>query len=63
MVGGHQLLRGCEDCDYSERFILPDLKKNILYLDQFFFSHCFRAATENVAHLIQLADENSTFGC
>jgi hypothetical protein len=42
MVGGQQLLRGCEDCDYSERFILPDLKKDILYLDQFFFSHCFR---------------------
>lgn len=41
-VFGHELLRGCEDCDYQERFVLPELKKDILYLDQCFFSHCYR---------------------
>jgi hypothetical protein len=40
-VFGHELLRGCEECDYRERYYLPKLKKDILYLDQFFFSHAF----------------------
>jgi len=33
---------GCKHCRYSERVELPPLKKKILYLDQFFFSHAFR---------------------
>lgn len=41
-IFGDQLLRGCEDCDYQERFVLPELRKDILYLDQCFFSHCYR---------------------
>jgi hypothetical protein len=35
------VLRGCGVCQYSEHIPLPPLRKNILYLDQFFFSHAF----------------------
>jgi len=35
------VLRGCLKCQYSERVPLPPLRKRILYLDQFFFSHSF----------------------
>jgi hypothetical protein len=43
-VFGASLLRGCGYCKYSEEIPLPPIRKKILYLDQFFFSHAFRGA-------------------
>ncbi len=37
------VVRGCLRCKYSEQLPLPTLRKKILYLDQCFFSHAFRA--------------------
>ena len=44
-VNIHQnwLLRGCTHCKYSIEIPLPELSKKIIYLDQFFLSHAFRA--------------------
>lgn len=36
------VLRGCKYCRYAEHIPLPPVRKKILYLDQFFFSHAFR---------------------
>lgn len=40
---GKNILRGCKACPYVDHYPLPVIKKKILYLDQFFFSHAFRA--------------------
>ena len=45
-VSGCVLLRGCLSCRHLDRIPLPKLSKKVLYLDQFFYSHAFRA--ENV---------------
>jgi hypothetical protein len=37
------VLRGCLRCSFSTTVPLPSLRKKILYLDQFFFSHAFHA--------------------
>ena len=42
MVRKDHVLRGCKRCRYSERVLLPPLAKQIIYLDQFFFSTAFR---------------------
>lgn len=42
VFGGDHVYRGCKACNYKERIPLPKLKKKIVYLDQFFFSHAFR---------------------
>lgn len=41
-VSGDQVLRGCTSCKYSTTILLPKIRKKIIYLDQFFFSHAFR---------------------
>lgn len=41
-VIGPELLRGCLHCDHRAYVPLPALRKKIIYLDQFFFSHAFR---------------------
>lgn len=41
-VTGSILNRGCNNCGEWLRYPLPDLKKEIIYLDQFFLSHAFR---------------------
>ncbi|MHB9119363.1 MAG: hypothetical protein ACYC2R_13980 [Burkholderiales bacterium] len=38
--------RGCKRCRYNEQVPLPAVKKKVLYLDQFFFSHAFRVGDE-----------------
>lgn len=40
------IFRGCGVCRYNEHIPLPKLKKKVLYLDQFFFSHAFRGKDE-----------------
>jgi len=37
------VVRGCLRCNYSQQIPLPTLRQKILYLDQCFFSHAFRA--------------------
>jgi hypothetical protein len=41
-VSADTLNRGCNACGYWNRIPLPPLKKQVLYLDQFFLSHAFR---------------------
>ena len=41
-VSGNTLSRGCLKCKHWDRIPLPELKKKVIYLDQFFFSHAFR---------------------
>ena len=41
-VSGNTLSRGCLKCRHWDRIPLPELKKKIIYLDQFFLSHAFR---------------------
>lgn len=42
-VSGSMLMRGCLSCRHLDRIPLPALNKKVLYLDQFFYSHAFRA--------------------
>lgn len=42
IFNGSYVYLGCKSCRYSERIPLPKLRKKVLYLDQFFFSHAFR---------------------
>lgn len=46
-VSGDTLNRGCNACGKWERIPLPDLRKTIIYLDQFFLSHAFREGQED----------------
>lgn len=41
-VSGNQVIRGCMSCKYTTTIWLPETKKKILYLDQFFFSNVFK---------------------
>ena len=39
---GDHVYQGCKACSFSRRVPLPKLKKRVIYLDQFFFSHALR---------------------
>lgn len=41
-VRGDHVLRGCMSCKYRTTIWLPETRKKVLYLDQFFFSSAFR---------------------
>jgi hypothetical protein len=41
-VGMNILNRGCNNCGEWVRLPLPDIRKKVIYLDQFFLSHAFR---------------------
>jgi hypothetical protein len=43
---GQELLRGCQHCDFRTSVYLPPVRKKVIYLDQFFFSHAFRGGDE-----------------
>lgn len=52
---GDDVLRGCERCSYEAHVWLPEIRKKVIYLDQFFFSGSmrgkdsrFQAASERV---------------
>lgn len=60
-VGQNSVLRGCMSCTYRTRVWLPDIRKKIIYLDQFFFSSAFREhdarfveAAQLIRHLSEL---------
>jgi len=55
------VLRGCKRCRYQAQVWLPEIHKNVIYLDQFFFSGAlrgndqrFKQATERVKHMCHL---------
>jgi len=41
-VGTNILNRGCNNCGEWIRLLLPNIRKKVIYLDQFFLSHAFR---------------------
>ncbi|GGF35612.1 hypothetical protein GCM10011321_28370 [Youhaiella tibetensis] len=45
---------GCGRCSYKERRPLPPVKKQVLYLDQFFFSHAVRGNEPNFVAAAEL---------
>lgn len=45
-VSGNTLARGCLSCRHWVRIPLPPLNKQVLYLDQFFYSHAFRGGNK-----------------
>ena len=47
MITGELLLRRCTACGYKAEIVLPQLNKRIIYLDQSFFSHAFRASLKD----------------
>jgi len=52
------VLRGCKKCRYRQHIPLPPIRKAVLYLDQFFFSHAFRGGEPRflkAAHRIKRA--------
>lgn len=60
-VRGDHVLRGCMSCNYTTIVSLPEVRKKVFYLDQFFFSGAFRAgeqrfldAAQRIRHLSAL---------
>jgi hypothetical protein len=60
-VRADYVLRGCERCKYSTTVYLLEVRKKVVYLDQFFFSHAFRGcekvfvnAAQRIQHLASL---------
>ena len=45
-IRDNRVLRGCMLCGYKEKIWLPEIRKKILYLDQFFFSSAFRGGDQ-----------------
>lgn len=42
LISDNSVLRGCKRCKFSSTVWLPPVRKKVLYLDQFFFSHAMR---------------------
>lgn len=60
-VNGSHIVRGCQLCNHRDTIPLPPVKKKLLYLDQFYFSHLFRSSnsvfqtvSEQIRHLSAL---------
>src|SRR3990170_6581054 len=53
-VLGDHVLRGCMSCRYSTTVWLPEIRKKIIYLDQFFFSHAFRGSEQRFVDAARL---------
>lgn len=47
------VLRGCKTCSYESAVWLPNIRKKVLYLDQFFFSHAFRGSDQRFLAAIE----------
>jgi hypothetical protein len=59
-VRADHVLRGCRKCPYSQRIPLPFLRKKILYLDQCFLSHAFRAKDQRFVEAAERIRQLST---
>ncbi len=53
------LLRGSETCSHSEHFSLPEIRKKIIYLDQYFFSNAFKGRDQRFIDAAQLVKEKT----
>jgi hypothetical protein len=53
-VGKDSILRGCKQCKHSTQVWLPEIRKNVIYLDQFFYSSAFR---ENDKRFVEMASK------
>src|SRR5271163_861838 len=42
IISGSRLLRRCRDCWYKQEYQLPELRKKIIYLDQFVISNLMK---------------------
>lgn len=60
VFGGKYVYLGCKSCSYSERMPLPKLRKKILYLDQFFFSHAFRGEEKRFLDAAALIEQSTS---
>ncbi len=56
-IHGQILTRGCGYCTYKKEYYLSDLKKDVLYLDQCFYSHSFRAELTEFVECSKLITE------
>ena len=45
-VGGNRHRKRCKDCRYSHDEVLPDVSKNVIYLDQFAVSELYKIKEE-----------------
>ena len=52
-IRGDYVLRGCMSCKYSTKVWLPEIRKKIIYLDQFFFSHAFKGRDQRFVDTAQ----------
>ena len=53
-VYGMHVRRACKRCRFREDIALPRVRKKVLYLDQFFFSHAFRGRDEQFVRAARL---------
>ncbi|MEY4757093.1 MAG: hypothetical protein RJA34_1991 [Pseudomonadota bacterium] len=60
VFSGSYVFLGCKKCHYSERIQLPPLRKKILYLDQYFFSHTFRGKLPEYLKAAELIEKASS---
>lgn len=58
-VQGNHVLRGCMNCKYKTVVWLPETRKKVLYLDQFFFSSAFREGDPRFMKAVQRIREVS----
>lgn len=56
-VYGDHVLLGCGNCKYNERRHLPPVRKKVLYLDQFFFSHAVRGNDQEFVEAARLISD------
>ena len=52
-IRGDHILRGCMSCKYRTTVSLPEIRKRIVYLDQFFFSSAFRGGDQRFVDAAQ----------
>jgi hypothetical protein len=56
-ISGAHVLLGCGVCTYKAKRHLPPIKKKILYLDQYFFSHAVRGKERPFTEAAELIQE------
>lgn len=52
-IQNNKVLRGCTNCKFKLTIVLPEIRKKIIYLDQFFFSGAFRAGEHRFVEAAQ----------
>jgi hypothetical protein len=48
MISGHHYTRRCRECWFTETYKLPEIKKKIVYLDQFVISNMMKAINQKL---------------